>query len=85
MPEEKKKEERKYRVVSNGTVENTRVYDPEGRQVGLVTRVAILIDSSKPFVEMTMQLADVELDIEARNAMEKVKAMTVEDDGKKVV
>lgn len=79
------KQERKYRVVSNGTVEGTRVYDPEGRQVGLVTRVAILIDASKPFVEMTMQLSDVELDVEARDAMEKVKAMTVEDDEKKVV
>jgi len=78
-------EERKYRVVSNGTVEGTRVYDPEGRQIDLVTRVAILIDVDKPFVEMTMRLVDVELDVEARDAMEKVKEMTVEDAEKKVV
>jgi len=54
----------KYKIVSNGTTHDTKIIDPEGNVVGMVSSLKLNLNANEKFISAEMGILDVELDIE---------------------
>lgn len=60
---------RKWRIVSDGMANRTRIFDDTGRELTNVTKVIIYpIEANKDRVRVSLELIDVELNITAQDS-----------------
>jgi hypothetical protein len=62
--DEIREQQGKYRIVSDGSIRGTEIYDPYGNKMSCVSCVSILMDANDDIVKAKLEVHRVSLDIE---------------------
>lgn len=70
---------KRIRIVSDGTMDNTKVYDTNGNLIPFVVGINVVVVPDEPLVKCWLKLANVELDLTSTVDVEEVVDQSAAD------